>query len=228
MRFFPALFGALLITVAVFLFMEGLIKRGKQEDVQLLVHKDVQILRQEEKEEEPEPEEDAPEEPAEEPTMDPLETMALSPPTPEPATDLELPALDLGVGDINIQAVGNRWSAPLGTGGVNMSGGGVDAQGFVEVVPFNTRRPNVPEVAWQNKIDGWVLVAFSVTPQGTTRNVRVLDARPRGVFEEKVVSAVEDWHYRVSFSSKVKSDVLLTQKVEVLWKNYPQNLPNVD
>ena len=155
--------------------------------------------------------------------------MAVSPPTPEPATDLELPALDLGVGDINIQAVGTKWSAPLGVGGVKFSGGGgVDAQGFVEVVPFNTRRPNVPEVAWQNKIDGWVLVAFSVTPQGNTRNVRVLDARPRGVFEEKVVAAVEDWNYRVSFSSKVKSDVLLTQKVEVLWKYYPQNLPNVD
>lgn len=228
MRFFPALFGALLMTVAVFLFMQGLIERGKTEDVLILVHKDVQILRQKDKEEEPEPDEEAPEEPAEEPTMDPLETMAVSPPTPEPATNLEFPPLDLSVGDINIRAVGKRWSAPLGTDGVKFSGGGVDAQGFVEVIPFNTRRPNVPEVAWQNKIDGWVLVVFSVTPQGRTRNVRVLDARPRGVFEEKVVAAVKDWNYQVSFSSKVKSDVLLTQKVEVLWKNFPQNIPNVD
>ena len=228
MRFFPALLGALLITVAVFLFMQGLIERGVEEGVPLIEHTDVQVLRQEEKEEEPEPEEDAPQEPLEEPTMDPLETLVVSPPAPEPVTDLELPALDLGIGDINIQAAGNSWSAPLGTGGVNLSGGGADAQGFVEVVPFNTRRPNVPEVAWQNKIDGWVLVTFSVTPQGTTRNVRVLDAKPRGVFEEKVVSAVEDWSYSVSFLGKSRSDVLLTQKVEVQWKYYPQNLPNVD
>ena len=37
MRFFPALIGALLITVAVFLFMQGLIERGKAEDVQIRV-----------------------------------------------------------------------------------------------------------------------------------------------------------------------------------------------
>ena len=76
MRFFPALFGALLITVAVFLFMQSLIQRGKEEGVQLAVHQDVQILRQEKPEEEPEPEQDTPEEPPEEPQMDTLEVMA--------------------------------------------------------------------------------------------------------------------------------------------------------
>ncbi len=105
---------------------------------------------------------------------------------------------------------------------------GQDARGFVEVVPIDTRRPNVPEVAWQNKVDGWVLVAFSVTPQGRTRNIRVLDASPRGVFEEKVVSAVADWRYDVTFAGSVKSDVVVTQKVAVQWRNYAQNLPNVD
>ena len=228
MRYFPALLGALLITVAVFMFMQSLIQRGKEEGVQLAVYTNVQILHQKPEEQEPEEEDDATQEPAEEPTMEPLDVMAVTPPTPEPATDLEMPALDLGVGDINIQAAGKRWSAPLGAGTVKVSGGGADAQGFIEVIPFNTRRPNVPEVAWQNKINGWVLVAFSVTPQGKTRNVRVLDANPRGVFEEKVIAAVEDWSYRFSFSSEARGDVILTQKIEVLWENFPQNLPNVD
>jgi protein TonB len=228
MRYFPALLGALLITVAVFMFMQSLIQRGKEEGVQLAVYTNVQILHQKPEEQEPEQEDDATQEPAEEPTMEPLDVMAVTPPTPEPATDLEIPALDLGVGDIDIRASGKRWSAPLGAGTVRVSGGGADAQGFIEVIPFNTRRPNVPEVAWQNKINGWVLVAFSVTPQGKTRNVRVLDANPRGVFEEKVIAAVEDWNYRVSFSSEARGDVILTQKIEVLWENFPQNLPNVD
>ena len=228
MRYFPALLGALLITVAVFMFMQSLIQRGKEEGVQLAVYTDVQILHQKPEEQEPEPEDDSTQELAEEPTMEPLDVMAVTPPTPEPATDLEIPALDLGVGDIDIRAAGKSWSAPLGAGTVKVSGGGADAQGLIEVIPYNTRRPNVPEVAWQNKINGWVLVAFSVTPQGDTRNVRVLDANPRGVFEEKVIAAVEDWNYRVSFSSEARSDVILTQKIEVLWENFPQNLPNVD
>lgn len=104
----------------------------------------------------------------------------------------------------------------------------MDARGFVEVVPYNTRKPNVPEVAWQNKISGWVLVAFTITPDGRTRDVRVLDARPRGVFEEKVIAAVEDWQYSVSFRGRERSNLVLTQRVEVRWQDYPRNLPNVD
>lgn len=230
MRFIFALAGALLITILVFLFMLSLIERGKEEGVQLVVHDNVEILRREEPDEqEPEEPEQSQDAPPEEPSMDALDVMQVSPPTPEPATELEIPALDLAVGDIKIQAVGDRWSAPMGAGTVKVgTGTGQDSRGYVEVVPFNTRKPNVPEVAWQNKINGWVLVAFSITPEGQTRDIRVLDARPRGVFEEKVISAVEDWRYSLSFSSKNKYSVTLTQKVEVEWKNFPQNLPNVD
>ncbi len=227
MRFIPSFVGALLITVAVFLFMQGLIERGKEEGVQLLVHTGVEIFHPEPEEVEPEIQEDKLEEPPEEPVMDALDLTAPSPPTPEPATELELPALDLGLGDINIRAVGEHWSAPVGSAGVPIAGNG-DAQGYVEVIPFNTRRPNVPEAAWQNKVNGWVLVAFSITAQGNTRDIRVLDANPRGVFEEKVVAAVNDWQYTLNFSSRARGEVILTQKVEVEWKNYPQNIPNVD
>jgi TonB family protein len=229
MRFIGALAMALLVTVLVFLFMRSLIERGKHESVQLVVYENVQILRQEEPEEEPEDAPETPDEPPEEPAMEALDVARVSPPTPEPATRLEVPALDLAVGDIAIQAPGRNWSAPLAAGTVAVgSGVGQDSRGYVEVVPFNTRRPNVPEVAWQNKINGWVLVAFTITPDGRTQDIRVLDARPRGVFEDKVIAAVEDWRYNLNFASKNKYNVTLTQKVEVEWKNYPQNLPNVD
>lgn len=225
MRFLPALTGALLITVAVFLFMQSLIRAGQQETVALPVYSTVEVLREEPEEDKPEIEPETPREPSEEPAMAALE---ISPPTPEPATELEIPALDLATGEIDIQAPGDDWSAPLGSGGIGLAAAGTDGAGYVEVTPYNTRRPNVPEVAWQNRIDGWVLVAFTVTPDGRTREVRVLDAFPRGVFEEKVVAAVEDWHYSVSFIGKQRGDILLTQRVEVLWRNYPQNLPHVD
>ncbi len=229
MRVIPAFAGALAITVAIFLFMQSLIQRGKEENVQVAVYQDVQMYRQERPEEEPEPQEDQPDTPPEEPQTDVMEPLSVKPPVPAPAARPEVPALDLAVGDLQIQAVGSRWSAPLSSNAISVAGGGGrDAQGYVEVVPFNTRRPNVPEVAWQNKINGWVLVAFSVDKEGRTRNIRVLDAKPRGVFEEKVIAAVEDWNYRVSFSGKSAGSVVLTQKVEVRWENYPQNLPNVD
>ncbi len=231
---FPALFGALLITLAVFLFMHSLIQRGTEEGAQLVVYNDVQIIHSQP--DKPPPKEAQPTnmervaQPAAEPGMAPLAlTPAMAPAAPPAA--LDMPALDLAVGELALtgSGSGDRWAAPLGgADAVEITGGGTDAQGYIEVVPYDTRRPNVPLVAWQNKIDGWVLVAFSVTPQGRTREVRVLDASPRGVFEETVIAAVSDWTYQLSFSGEVRGDVVLTQKVEVLWNSYPQNLPNVD
>ena len=106
--------------------------------------------------------------------------------------------------------------------------GGVGAQGYVEVVPIGTRMPNVPELAWKNKINGWVLVAFNVQTNGRTHNIRVLNANPRGIFEEKVIAAVEDWLYSVTYFGDLKGDIVLTQKVDVEWKNYPKNVLDMD
>lgn len=231
MRFLPALLGALLITAAVFLLMQKLI-RSQQDNVEPLeVMKPIEIFRQPpppEKKLEPE---QLPEESEQlEPRMEPL---ALSPPTALPKPRLEVPALDLAVGEIEIEAIGAEFSAPL-SGGSSASGAsildgtGTDASGFVEVVPFTTRKPNVPELAWRNKVSGWVLVAFNVTPQGHARNVRVLDANPRGIFEEKVIKAVEDWRYSVSYKGSAPQNLVMTQKVEVNWKDYPLNIDYLD
>ena len=229
MRFLPALLGAILVTVAVFLFMQSLIQRTQEEVVQVPVFETVQILREEPEQEEPPEALEAPDRPPPEPAMEPLAIKDISPPAPVPATEFEMPALDLAVGDIAVKASGKRWSAPLAVDAIATRPGGSDGRGYIEVIPFNTRQPNVPDVAWQNKISGWVLVAFNVTSDGNTRNIRVLDAKPRGVFEEKVVAAVEDWTYRVTFSGEAAAgNIVLTQKIEVSWESYPQNMPNVD
>lgn len=227
MRFFAALVGAIIITVAIFLFMQTLIESRQQQDVVLPLHTLVEMPREKPEEEEPEPEEKPIEEPLQEPIM---ESLSVAPSTPEPAPDLEISTPDMLVGDISFQAAGDRWRGPVGLGGVAVAaaGGGEDAQGYIEVIPYDTRKPNVPEVAWQNKISGWVLVAFRVTGDGSTTDVRVMDANPRGVFEEKVVAAVEDWRYRVNFYGKDSGSVVLTQRVEVSWENFPTNMPNVD
>jgi TonB family protein len=228
-RILPASLGALLVTLAVFLFMQGLIAAGQQEAIPLAVFENVEILRpQPEQDETAETDQPQQEQPLEQPLLASLAAPAPPSASAAPQPQAEAPALDLAMGDISVGAVGDSWSAPLGQGEVGIGGGGMDARGFVEVVPYNTRKPNVPEVAWQNKISGWVLVAFTVTPDGRTRDVRVLDARPRGVFEEKVIAAVQDWQYTLSFRTREQSNLVLTQRVEVRWQDYPANLPNVD
>ncbi len=227
LRLIPTLAGAVLITLAVFLFMQRLIIQSQRQPVEVVVYDSIQIVEPPEEENEPEPE---PQERSEEAPREPS-LQALDIPAPSPALaaapSLQAPDLAIAINAGEFQGSGESWSAPLSADSFT-PGTGKDAAGYVQVTPFDTRRPNVPELAWQNKINGWVLVAFNLSPEGRTANIRVLDANPRGVFEEKVISAVQDWRYSVSLKGRYKGDIVLTQRVEIFWKNYPYNLRNVD
>ncbi len=224
MRFFAAFAGALVITIALFMFMQLLIENRQNANKTLPVFEPIEIVPQKQLVQQPETP------PVQQEQTEPrMEELQIPLPSPQPSVELELPALDLAVGDLGIRAAGDRWNTPLSAGAVNiLEEGGVGAQGYVEIVPIGTRMPNVPELAWKNKINGWVLVAFNVHSNGRTHNIRVLDANPRGIFEEKVIAAVEDWIYSVQYFGDLKGDIVLTQKVEVEWQNYPNNVLDMD
>ena len=224
MRFVAAFTGALIITVSVFIFMQKLIENRQNASQGLPVYEPIEIVQQRTTRQQPEPPLQEQTEP--EPV---IEQLQIPLPSPQPAVEMELPAFDLSVGDLEIQTGQGRWNTPLSADTVNiLEGTGVNAQAYVEVVPIGTRMPNVPELAWKNKINGWVLVAFNVLPNGRTSNIRVLDANPRGIFEEKVIAAVEDWLYSVQYFGELKGEIILTQKVEVRWENYSSNFLQLD
>ncbi len=224
MRFIAAFTGALAMTIVLFMSMQLLIENRQNANTTLPIFEPIEILPQKQLVQQPETP------PVQQEQAEPrMEKLQIPLPSPQPSVEMELPALDLTVGDLDIRASGGRWNTPLSAGAVNiLEEGGVGAQGYVEVVPIGTRMPNVPELAWKNKINGWVLVAFNVQSNGRTHNIRVLDANPRGVFEEKVVAAVEDWMYSVQYFGDLKGDIVLTQKVEVEWQNYPNNALDMD
>jgi protein TonB len=224
MRFIAALTGALVITIGLFVFMQLLIENRQNAVTTVPVFEPIEIVSRKQLLRQPDPP------PVQQEQAEPqMEELQIPLPSPQPSVEMELPALDMTVGDLDIPASGEGWNTPLSVGAVDvLEEGGTGAQGYVEVVPIGTRMPNVPELAWKNKINGWVLVAFNVQSNGRTRNIRVLDANPRGIFEEKVIAAVEDWMYSVQYFGDLKGDIVLTQKVEVEWQNYKNNVPNLD
>ncbi|MCG8533934.1 MAG: TonB family protein [Pseudomonadales bacterium] len=210
------------IALALFLFMIGLVA-NKQDSIevdQTLTFVDLIEPPPEPEKEEPPPEPE-PEPAQEEPQL-----------TPEPvatplvidAPALDLPAADLAPGDLEIAAPAATWSSSINSENLNL---GDQGSGYVEIIPLGTRKPNIPEIAWKNKIDGWVLVAFTLTPEGRTKNVRILDSYPRGIFEEKTIKAVEDWLYDMR-DVRVKGEIILTQRIELKWKDYPNNNLRLD
>lgn len=245
LRYPVAIAVSILVTVAIFSFMHRLISGNPlQIDTDNLM---VSVnIYQPPPEHTPEPEKEPPpqaisDQPVTEPTMAPLSVNAPAPtpqlkaggpPIPSFAPSFDDVVLESGSGSIFGSGFGDgngasKWSGP---------GGGDDnlakkiaaedkkgAEGYREIVPYGTRQPNIPEYAWKNKIDGWVLVTFTVNTSGKVENVRILDGQPAGVFDEKVIAAVSDWIYSPADIQGRKTKVQLTQRIELHWKDYPNN-----
>jgi periplasmic protein TonB len=59
--------------------------------------------------------------------------------------------------------------------------------------------PDYPESALSQKIAGSVLVQFTVDVNGETRDIRVLEANPPGVFDRAATNAIRRWRYNPLF-----------------------------
>ena len=72
-----------------------------------------------------------------------------------------------------------------------MNVGGMDQ----DVMPLVRINPDYPPRAQSRGIQGWVLLQFTITPQGTTKDVKVIDAEPKGTFDDAAIAAVSKWKY---------------------------------
>ena len=79
-------------------------------------------------------------------------------------------------------------------GGVG--GDATGAAGGSEAVPLVRVSPLYPPRAQSRGIEGWVLLQFTITPQGRTKDIEVLDADPKGYFERAARDAVKKYKYK--------------------------------
>ena len=74
---------------------------------------------------------------------------------------------------------------------MNLTAGGSD-RGVAPLVRVN---PDYPRRALERSIEGWVHVRFTITAAGTVKDLVVVDAEPKGVFDEAASKAVLRWRY---------------------------------
>ena len=55
-----------------------------------------------------------------------------------------------------------------------------------------------PTQAREQKIEGYVKVAYDVTADGTVANARVVEAVPAGVFDAAALAAVRTWRFNAA------------------------------
>ena len=67
--------------------------------------------------------------------------------------------------------------------------------------------PKYPRNALTRRVAGWVEVAFTVDTSGRTRDARVINADPPGIFEDAALTAVRRWRFDTAGSNAAAAPV---------------------
>ncbi|WP_457676399.1 energy transducer TonB [Thiolapillus sp.] len=70
------------------------------------------------------------------------------------------------------------------------------AQGDGELIPLVKIAPRYPRKAALAGKEGWVKVEFTVTELGTVTDVKVLDSKPRRLFDRAAKKAILKWKFK--------------------------------
>jgi len=113
------------------------------------------------------------------PPAEPPKVELVEPDAAEPSTDgfsLNIPSVD--------------------TGGVGVNIGGIGAMRDGEATPIVRIDPKYPPDAARDGKEGWVLLSFTIDTLGGVKDVTVIDADPKRVFNREATRALRKWKYR--------------------------------
>ena len=81
---------------------------------------------------------------------------------------------------------------------INMTSGGISlTPGDAEYLPIVKVAPVYPRRALQRGIEGWVLLEFTVSKQGTVKDIRVIDSQPKTkIFHRAAIKAAAKFKYK--------------------------------
>ena len=186
-RFAPFVTLALLVNLLLFTLMSMVVEDGRlrlagAEPVSL-----VDFIRTLEADAPPPALQRPPPEPPEPVELQPLPKLSLpSPPQPNPvrwapfAVELDL-ALDLGAGPYIGELL-----APAAPAVISAR----------HLTPLVTLPPRYPRTARLRRIEGFVEVEFTVEADGSTADIRIVEAQPAGIFERAARRAIGRWRFQ--------------------------------
>ncbi|GAA0889893.1 energy transducer TonB [Rhodanobacter soli] len=104
---------------------------------------------------------------------------------------------------------------PSATGGDNAASAdsGSDA-GTTTAVLVKGSPARYPTAAMRARQEGWVLVSFTVDPDGKTSNVKVVQSQPRRVFDRAAIDAVERYLFTPAMNGGTAVSSTKQQRIE--------------
>jgi len=116
-------------------------------------------------------------------------------------TGMEIPSLNLSAA-----VSGGPMGGTLGKGVGGMFDG--------DLLPLQRIPPQYPRDAARAGITGWVQLEVLVNADGSVRSAKVIDAKPRGMFEAAAVQAVMRWKFKPKIEEGKPVEQRGSQKIE--------------
>jgi protein TonB len=186
LRFPIAVVGAVLISAVLFAFLHLLVsQRGEIGEVQEAVKIEFTRLRQDTEAQRQQEEKVTRERPPQTPDLPQISASSSS--APGDSVSMLTPTVDTSgaMQKMSISAGSDR-----------------------DIVPLVRIPPDYPARAQQRGIEGWVLVEFTITPSGTVQDPKVLDADPKGMFDDAALKSIARWKY----NPKVENGVAVERR----------------
>ncbi|TAL72816.1 MAG: energy transducer TonB [Rhodanobacter sp.] len=83
-----------------------------------------------------------------------------------------------------------------------------------DAVLLKPASPNYPTAALRAGQSGWVMVGFTISPEGRTTDIHVIEAQPRHVFDRAAVDAVSRYRFKPAMHDGVAVASNKQQKIE--------------
>lgn len=127
-------------------------------------------------------------------TVEKKERKPKKPPKPEtPPPQMQQPQMDSPTPDA--EGTSMNFAADVAAD-VSLDGGLALESGDGEYLPIVKVAPVYPRRALQRGIEGFVIVEFVVTKQGSVRDPVVIEAQPQGLFEQAAIDAALKFKYK--------------------------------
>lgn len=114
-------------------------------------------------------------------------------PLPMPVSALKLENLSSTL-DANSPSLGPMLTEQASTEGLEYSGGLEFVMGQDMQTLFNPL-PRYPHALKRRKIEGYVIVDFTVTTQGQVENPVIMESSPKGAFDKSVLRTIKRWKF---------------------------------
>jgi TonB family protein len=77
----------------------------------------------------------------------------------------------------------------------------------VQIFPITDVAPDYPREAIIREVEGWVLVSFDVSSEGSVSNINVRDSQPMVTFDQAAIEAAEEFRFNPYIENGVAKDV---------------------